>query len=256
MEKQIVERLETCDEDKLYNKKMLVSDYDQTFYLNDKDIENNKKEIKRFREQGNIFVIATGRSFLDFKNKRDLYDIQYDYVILNHGSTTLDFNDNIICNCSIDNDIIEDLKKNLKLDIAIETFCCSRFQSRVDFNYGDLTKIHVKYDNKETAMNISEKLNKKYSNYINAYFVTGDSVEIISGKTDKSLAIKWLIEELSLNKDNVWTIGDGYSDIEMIKKFKGCCMKESVPELKEVTANQFNSVSELVMKLMEESNNE
>ena len=50
-------------------KKVLISDYDQTFYLNDKDIEENKKVIKRFRELGNIFIIATGRSYMDYKNK-------------------------------------------------------------------------------------------------------------------------------------------------------------------------------------------
>ena len=42
--------------------KMLVSDYDQTFYLNDKDIIENINAVREFREKGNIFVIATGRS--------------------------------------------------------------------------------------------------------------------------------------------------------------------------------------------------
>lgn len=38
--------------------KMIVSDYDKTFYLNDKDIENNKLLVNQFRKKGNIFVIA------------------------------------------------------------------------------------------------------------------------------------------------------------------------------------------------------
>ena len=50
-------------------KRMLASDYDQTLYLNDVDIENNKQAIYKFMEEGNIFVIATGRSYLDFKKK-------------------------------------------------------------------------------------------------------------------------------------------------------------------------------------------
>lgn len=49
---------------------MIVSDYDQTFCISDQDIEINKKEIKKFRGQGNIFVIATDRSYLDFNKKR------------------------------------------------------------------------------------------------------------------------------------------------------------------------------------------
>ena len=130
-------------------KKMLVSDYDQTFYLNDQDIEINKKEVKNFRNKGNIFIIATGRSFLDFKNKVNMYDIAYDYVILNHGATILDKNDNIIFNFPIYNEVIGDIKNDICLEESINNFCCSGLESRVDFIHSNLTKIHVKYDTKD-----------------------------------------------------------------------------------------------------------
>ena len=78
------------------NKKIFVSDYDQTFYLNDEDIEKNKIAINEFRKKGNIFVIATGRSYFDFQNKVDEYNLNYDYVIINHGATILDKNNNIL----------------------------------------------------------------------------------------------------------------------------------------------------------------
>lgn len=40
-------------------RKMLVSDYDGTFYLDDEGIEINKIEVQKFRQTGNLFVIAT-----------------------------------------------------------------------------------------------------------------------------------------------------------------------------------------------------
>ena len=62
-------------------KNILVSDYDQTFYLNEEDIEKNKKAIELFREKENIFIIATGRSYLDFNNKKSLYNtIDLDFL--------------------------------------------------------------------------------------------------------------------------------------------------------------------------------
>ena len=70
--------------------KLLVSDYDQTFYLNDNDIENNKIYVNKFMDSGNLFVIATGRSYLDFHNKLDIYDFNYNYAILNHGTTIIE----------------------------------------------------------------------------------------------------------------------------------------------------------------------
>ena len=86
--------------------KMLVSDYDQTFYLNDEDIEKNKQAVAKFRKAGNIFVIATGRSYLDFFNKLEIYNFEYDYLIINHGATILDADNNILANFPMNNEII------------------------------------------------------------------------------------------------------------------------------------------------------
>ncbi len=37
-------------------RKILVSDYDQTFYLNDEDIEKNKKSVEEFRKKKEIYL--------------------------------------------------------------------------------------------------------------------------------------------------------------------------------------------------------
>ena len=223
------------------NKKIFVSDYDQTFYLNDEDIEKNKIAINEFRKKGNIFVIATGRSYFDFQNKVDEYNLNYDYVIINHGATILDKNNNILINFPIKND--------LQLEKSIEGYCCSGLESRVDFNHKNLTKINARYNSKEEAMKISDNINAKYFEFVNSYYVTINSLEIISNKTNKSKAIDLLINKLKLSKENVYTIGDGYSDIEMVKNFNGYAMKESVDELKKVAKKEYDSVSELINEI-------
>ena len=38
----------------IINKKILVSDYDRTFYVNDEDIEKNKIAVNKFRKKGNV----------------------------------------------------------------------------------------------------------------------------------------------------------------------------------------------------------
>lgn len=232
------------------NKKILVSDYDQTFYINDEDIENNKKAVDKFRKEGNIFVIATGRSYFDFHNKVDMYNFEYDYVIINHGATILDKNDNVFANFSINNKIINNIKEDLQLDKSIKGFCCSRLESRVDFEHDDLTKINVRYNSKEESMTINEIINNKYQDYINSYYVTENSLEIISNKTNKSNAINLLIDKLNVLEENVYTIGDGYSDIQMIKDFNGYAMINSVDELKEVAIKEYKSVSNLIDEII------
>jgi len=71
-------------------KKMLVADYDGTFYLNDEDIKGNIEAVNKFRKNGNLFVIATGRSYQDFMNVTKDRAIEYDYLILNAGTCILD----------------------------------------------------------------------------------------------------------------------------------------------------------------------
>ena len=229
---------------------MLVSYYDQTFYINDNDIEKNKKAVEQFQNKGNIFVIATGRSYLDFKNKLDLYNFNYDYVILNHGATILDKDNNIFANYSIDSNIIKDIYEDLNIKESINSFNCSELESRVDFNHQNLTKINVKYNSREEAMRINKIINDKYSNYVVSYFVNTNSIEIISNQTNKSNAINILIERLGLSKDDIYTIGDGYSDIDMIKDFNGYAIKDSVEELKQVSIKEYESVSDLINDML------
>lgn len=232
------------------SKKMVVSDYDQTFYINDDDIEKNKIAVNEFRNKGNIFVVATGRSYDDFMKKKKEYNIKYDYLIINHGATILDKDDNIIFNEKITNEILDSLKSDLHIENSERCFCCSMLESRVDFEHRNLTKIHVKYSDLEYSNEIQKKLEEKYSKFLNVYWVSGNSLEIISKNTNKSKAINLLSEKIKNGQKEIYTIGDSYSDIEMVKDYNGYCMKDSVSELKEIAKKEYSSVSDLINEIM------
>ncbi len=230
-------------------KKLLVSDYDQTFYINDEDIEKNKIAVNEFRKKGNIFVIATGRSYADFMKKKNQYNIEYDYLIINHGATILDKKENIIFNEKIPNEILDSLKFDLHIENSERNFCCSILESRVDFEYKNLTKIHVKYNDLEYSNKILKKLEEKYNSFLNSYLVSGNSIEIISKNANKSKAIKLLSKEIEIVQEEIYTIGDSYSDFEMVKDYNGYAMKESVDGLKNVALEEIDSVSDLIRKI-------
>lgn len=231
-------------------KKIIASDYDRTFYINDEDVERNKIAIDNFIKLGNKFIIATGRSYYDLMKKVNQYNIEYDYAIINHGATILDKNNSIIFSLPIDNSIIKKIKNSLELEKSIDWFCCSELESRVDFEYKNLTKINVKYKTKKESIEMNDIINNKFSDYITSFNITSSSIEIVSNKVDKSKAIKMLAKKAEIDEKNIYTIGDGYSDVKMIKDFNGYCMKESIDELKEVAKGQFCSVSELVNMLI------
>lgn len=232
------------------NKKILVSDYDHTFYINDEDIEKNKLTVAEFRKQGNLFIIATGRSFYDLYHKVDQYHFDFDLAILNHGATIIDKENNVLSNIYMDDEIIKPIENDLQLEKTIQNFCCSELESRVDFNHDKITKINAKYNEREEAIKINEIINEKYSNSVNSYHISKSSIEIISNKANKSKAIQFLINRLNVPKENVYTIGDGYSDVQMVKDFNGYAMEKSVDKLKSVAKKEVNSVSELIKEIM------
>ena len=59
-----------------------------------------------------------------------------------------------------------------------------------------------------------------------------------------------LLNRLNILKENVYTIGDGYSDIEMIKDFNGYAMVNSVQELKKLAIKECKSVSSLIDEII------
>ena len=56
----------------------------------------------------------------------------------------------------------------------------------------------------------------------------------------------FLEKKNNFNKKNIYTIGDGNSDIEMINYYNGYCMKNSVDNLKKSSKNVYDSVSTLI----------
>lgn len=226
-------------------KKLLVSDYDDTFYINDIDILENIKLVNE-NKSNFMFIIATGRSFDDYNKKKDLYNIESKYVILNHGASIIK-NDKLISNIIIDKSIIKNIVNNLEIDKSIEYFACSGLDSRVDINKEELTKIHIKYATIQKTKEKLKELNDKYGNYINCYLVSKKfAIEIVSKKANKKDAILEIIKLENINKDNVYTIGNGSTDEEMLKYFNGYAMKNSDNIIKKLNLKTLNSVSELI----------
>lgn len=232
-------------------KKILVSDFDGTFYPEDTaQISENMEAVKKFREAGNIFVINTGRSYRHFLKYKDRYDIRYDYIILDHGALILDGNDNLIMKFNIDRSVVDGLIADVNLESSVDFFATYGYEVGDKITAEGLTKINVEYSSREEAFRINDFINSKYGEFVHSFFVETNSIEVISRSTDKSVSVGVIAQMEIVDKSNVYTIGDGYSDIEMIRDFNGYAMKKSVDELKKYARGTFTSVKELIGFIM------
>ena len=234
-------------------KKILVCDYDDTFHITREGLSENIEAVQKFRDDGNMFIIATGRGFADFKWVREEFGVKYDMLILDHGALILDGDDNIIFSSSIPDNIVMEIKDDLRLENTRRVFCTSGFVGRAPFDAGNIQKINVWYNEASDAKEVLEIVQQKYGNVVNAYLIPSESIEMITKDSGKEIAIEWLCGRLGISTDNVYTAGDGYTDIKMIKKYKGYAVPNAVEPLKEAACGIVESVSKLIEKI---SNNE
>lgn len=224
---------------------MLVSDYDDTFYLNDTDIEKNIKLVEKYQHEL-LFIIATGRSYYDYIKKRDKYNIKSKYVILNHGASIIK-NDELIYNQEIDNNIKKELIKDLDIKELVDYFACAGKESRLSLDSDNLTKIHVKYINEEKTYNIYQKIKDKYGNFVNCFLVSNNTaIEIVSSLANKKDAILKLVNIENIVTSKIYTIGNGDTDYDMLKFFNGYAMKNSSNLIDKLITRKVKSVSDLI----------
>ncbi len=237
--------------------KVIISDFDHTLYVDNKISDKDIESINKFRKDGNLFVIATGSSYTSFLSKVGDSKLKYDYLIVNHGSTILK-KDDIIFNEVLDINTLKDIikrynlndKKNYTLiENEVGNFFSTAKEGLVTPDAENITKVNLEF-NAENFKKELDYLRKSYNKKINIYDVLNNEIEIISSKASKLIAIEKVLNEEGVKPSNVYAIGDGHSDIEMIKKYNGYAMKNSVPELKKYCIKEVDSISNLIEDLL------
>ena len=236
-------------------KKILISDYDKTLYKDDESIKINVEKIKEYRNAGNIFVIATGRSYTSIKDEIEKYSIEYDYIILSHGTVILNKNNELVLSYEIKKEIIEKiLKACTKFNDVIETTSLlDTFRKGVDITAENLTKISYITKTIEDAKKLANYINEEFGKEVKAYAIDMPNhkyTEVISVDTDKGKAIEKLLEIKNIDETNVYTIGDGSNDVEMIEKYNGFGMTNSEQCVLDITNKLYDNVYNLIEDIL------
>ncbi len=223
--------------------KLLVTDYDNTFHINDSDMAENVTAAKEFMHD-NVFAIATGRNYTSFMKQKELYDIPYNYLITNNGATIIK-NNEIIYNEFLDDNIKNSILKEVDFDKLEKIVCCG---GKDDVTINDsVSKLYFKFYDYEEAKRI-QGLISKYD--VNIFLYTDVlSMDVVSKNVGKEKAIKY-IADLE-NIEDVYVIGDSVNDYEMIKEYQGYCSVVAKEQIKEISKKQYSKVADLINEIME-----
>ena len=285
--------------------KLFASDYDGTLHLNGSVSDSTIEAIHKFKNAGNTFGIATGRSISSIAAEIDKYKIPVDFLIGNNGGIVLnqhneelfyqlmDFevalkiiadipqdkivyygvsdgyqfglHDNMAAEQDGDfADKLVDVAKILESKTAVGMFL--RFdgrESRSEEHFADklvdVQKIlesktavgmFLRFDGRESSAQFADYINGTYGDQVKAYNF-GDYIDIISYGITKKTGIGYINDHIQHNGP-IFTIGDSYNDIPMIKGFNGFAMCSGEEEVKKYASRCFDTVEaalEFVMSL-------
>ncbi len=235
--------------------KLLVSDFDGTYYLDDNDIKKNNLCIKDFQDKGNLFMLSSGRSFKSLKEVTRKYNISYDYLSCCDGSILYDKFDNIIAKFDLEPSILEEFL-TLKDYANIKKIQHSYPDDYYDtMQNGEMIGCNIVIENiniTNTFLDKYYKMQEKYPNYDFLVYSYNDITYFcLKNKgINKGSAILTLKDKLGLINNNIYTVGDNENDYSMLKLFNGYYIGDASNKIKDVCLKGYNSVSNLIMEIL------
>ena len=253
-------------------KKIIAIDLDGTLLDSDKKIpESTIEYLKELKEEGNIIVIATGRTANSAKAVTNGADFA-NYIISDTGLILYDISqEKVIYRNQIDKDEAEKLyNEAIKEDCKrIEIFTNEKYYEYQKYeNYYNnkiyKTNIHIKkyedfakYNETINHMAISFDTNEQGRKFILDYQNKVNNIDILVMKDSFAQNIEWLeicckgvnkyttLERLSqmldIKIEDVISFGDSPNDIEMIANSGiGVAMANAIAQVKQVSKSETN----------------
>lgn len=229
-------------------KKLLVTDYDHTLLTEEKELLMTIPEIEKFREQGNIFVIATSRSWSSIIQEIDKYKIPFDYVCTNVGAGIFDEQRRKIYAQFIsleDKHKIETQLAKIDTSLSVTRFGIEESQDKDSHQI-----IGYKIKGKpEQLIQLQEKLLPILSHFEIILKEEEGKLFINDAGNTKEKAIDHLLDLLQISQEYVFTIGDDDVDLSMLERFHGYRMRESSQLIQERIKNVVKSVRDIIVYL-------
>lgn len=244
--------------------KMIVCDLDGTLFNHQKNITNNTIDyLVSLQQKGYILVLATGRFYYElelFIEKLQMKKFN-GYIVCCNGLTVYELASNQIHQF----DYLEHKDINNLINIAYQfkvntrtnynnsyqnivtrylyyispiiiKILAKRYPNLVFYRYNDA--IDWQQVGKLCFIARPSKLNKfvkylssQYKHRYQIYYTSPFCVELVKQNVNKSYAIDYICQKLSLSFDNVLAFGDGGNDELLLSKAKiGITMKNALPK--------------------------
>lgn len=230
---------------------IIFCDFDGTLWRHSdtdfSELNNNIAAIKKWRNQTNKFVIASGRSLASIKRHQPNYTDFTDYFISDNGSFVFGQDQKAIIQNTLDDLQVAKIMQVAQQSIPasdIRTVYYSAFDETAQPT-PNLGKIRLWLKDASQIDTLTARLHAALPNQlkihherhaINSSLPWVDPsftafMNVVSVKAGKESAIMQLLQLLNLSKDDAISIGDDLNDLEMLEHFNGHIMRDAHPQL-------------------------
>ena len=238
--------------------KMIVTDLDGTL-LNEKSKVSRytRKQLKRYKDEGSIITIATGRIYSMAVDA--LKNLKYvDYIITDNGACVYDIKEKkYIYSNYISRDIVKNIYNMFNDRFKYINFCdknyvfkyteekCDNFKrlklinsyKKLESKAKDITHITIKTKVNDEIFDVAKEIRENYPTLepiiMQDSFENDKWLDISVKNCNKFNTINWLINRKNIKSDEIIVFGDGLNDIDMVANFpNGVAMNNALDEVK------------------------
>lgn len=241
---------------------MIGSDFDGTFSVHGVGVTGrNLEAVRYFRREGGVFGIVTGRCHIDaVDNVAASYKDDIDFVVTMNGSAAAFPDGRLIFENLGDVDALRPLYECINTVGEVCFIGCASTEEF--FLLGDedertrpedipfFNQINVGCVSLAQAKELAQTVGRRFAGQFNP-MRNVTTVDIPPAGVTKATGIRACAERFGVPEENIFTVGDNYNDIDMIRAFNGCAVANAVDDLKsaaKVTVPDVAGVVEYIEK--------
>lgn len=193
--------------------KIIVSSFSDSVFV--RELDKNIKLVNKFVDDGNMFIIASGKNISNINNIINNKEFRCSYYICNDGASIFDQFLNVIYRVDIDKEYVRPIYNALESSKYIEDVKIDVSTGFVSDYYRSANKIVAKYSNRIVAKEIELGLNNKFHG-LNTY-VSTNYINITNSKVSKGKSLEYLLSYYNLSNNDIYTICKDDNDISLAK---------------------------------------
>lgn len=250
--------------------KLLATDYDGTLKYGEKIMPEDLSWIQTWKEQGNQFVIVTGRSLASIQKQIDEFNLPVDYIVTNNGGMVFSPDGTELMANYLDTVVAVDILYALKEMDNVASYVVNDGVNRhriivnkevSEHRYLDLdedlseekvlelgkyAQIVISMSSQMSALEMADQINHFFGAFVTAYpnnFV----VDVVPKNVSKGNGMDFVLTYSEVADEDVYAIGDSYNDIPMLEQVENAYAIACAPEEVQQAAKQMvSSIGELI----------